>query len=330
MWTADPRRARGFTFLEMTVTLLITALGALLAERAVSTTQRADLFLAAVHRATERGSRLSYEIRDMVSSSRRIFGDDATGTSYLDALDLSGAPRASGTRLPSVDELALLEPDEPGAPRTGNVLLVAREAEPAMCVADPATGRRRFIDTYRFVCVYPTVSSRRIVAGQPLAWDLVLWRSRPFPSLPQIQAIADVTERTRVVADLVEHFDLDMAWDPAQSADAGFFALAVDGTIALTPESAPVVGEDAQGSPGPRLVYAGMQLAATDPAIAGRQALFSVDDPGTWSPHGFEVKVVGPSGARKVGLRIVVEAPAGPGSLTTAVPTTVLASARDL
>ena len=330
MWTVDPRRSRGFTFLEMTVTLLITALGALLAERAVSTTQRADLFLAAVHRATERGSRLSYEVRDMVSSSRRIFGDDAAGVSYLDALDLISAPRASSARLPTVDELALLEPDLPGEPRTGNVLLVAREAEPAMCVADPATGRRRFIDTYRFVCVYPTVSARRLVAGQPLAWDLVLWRSRSFPSLPQILAISDATERTRVVADLVGHFDLDMSWDPAQAADAGFFALAADGTIAVTPVSSPLIAEDLQGSPGPRLVYAGMQLAETDAAVAGRQALFSVDDPATWTPHGFEVKVVGPSGARKVGLRIVVEAPAGPGSLTTAVPTTVLASARDL
>ena len=75
---------------------------------------------------------------------------------------------------------------------------------------------------------------------------------------------------------------------------------------------------------------ASLQLARTDPDVASRVSLFSVEPVVDWSPHGFETKVVGPSGARKVGLRLVVEAPVGGGPLTVTVPTTVLASARNL
>jgi hypothetical protein len=229
-----------------------------------------------------------------------------------------------------VDATGRLEPDLLGNPTAGNVLLVARESDPVSCVADPATGLRRYVDTYRFGCAYPTVSARRLVPGGGPAHDLVLWLSRPFPSLPQIRAIADPLQRGRVVSDLVQTLGLNVAWDPEQAPAQAFYALLSDGSIAASPDPSPTLPQDALASAGRRLVAANLQLAATDDQVASRAALFSREPLATWSPHGFEVKVVGPSGARKVGLRLVVEAPVGLGPLTTCVPTTVLVSARNL
>jgi prepilin-type N-terminal cleavage/methylation domain-containing protein len=329
MSTAD-RSNRGFTFIEMVMVLAIAALGALLMERALASTRQADQVHQAVHRAIEKGAHVAYDVRELAGSSRRIFDASGDGPDYFAALDLTSAPPAPGARLPSVDELGRLEPDAPGTPFVGNVLLVAREADPVACVADATTGQRRFIDTYRFACAYPTVSPRRLVANSGLARDLVLWRSHPFPSLPQLRAIDDPVIQERVVADLVAQFGMLVAWDPEQPPASAFFALGSDGSIALLPQADPTIAQDVVASPGRRLVAASLQLAATDPAVASRAALFSVEPVSTWSPHGFEVKVVGPSGARKVGLRVVVEAPVGLGPLTTCAPTTVFVSARNL
>jgi hypothetical protein len=264
----------------------------------------------------------------MVVGSRRFFQDDAVGRAYLDALDLSAAPRLASARLPRIDEARPLGPDEPGDPFVGNVLLFVREGDAVGAVADAAAQRVRRVDTYRFVCVYPSRTARRLVFGQGPALDLVLWRSVAFPNHAQILAIADPTERASVVRDLETRLGHGFAWDPAAGADDGFFALDEAGTVEAVPTPGLVLAEDAALSEGGLLVSRGAQLAPTRTDAVATRPVFAADDPSEWSPEGFEIKIAGASGSRKVWFHLVLECPAG---RTSAVQGhTVIAAAKDM
>ncbi len=327
---AARRGVRGFTFVEITVALGMLSLMALVIERTLSTTNDAEQYLATVRRVTERGQKISYEVFDSVSASRKLFQNDGVGQGYLAALDLSRDPLLAGARLPLFDEMGTLGPDLAGDPHTGNVLLFVREGDPAPCVADATTEKIRYIDTYRFVCVYPHLETRRLVAKDPRkAVDLVVWRSIPYPSYSQIMAIQSTAERKSVVADLYARYGTQVAWDPNGAVDQAFYAVDYLGTVSGTPISSPLVAEDVDVSGRGRLVYANVQLARTDATSYYRRPVFTMDDPASWVPEGFEVKVAGASGSRKVWLHVVVEAQATPGRVAVHA-NTMIASTRDL
>jgi len=101
------------------------------------------------------------------------------------------------------------------------------------------------------------------------------------------------------------------------------------GNIASTPQADPLIEEDLEASERGRLVYTDVQLARTDNEDPRRRMIFAADDPESWIPYGFEVKIAGASGSRKVWIHMVVEAHAGRGSVL-AQDFTVVASTRDL
>lgn len=323
----------GYTFLEIVMVLAILALMALVVERTLASTHETERYLSGVRKATERGQKLAYEIREAVSASRKLWGADAMGQAYLDALQLDRDPIMGTARLPVFDEVNGLGPDEDGDPRTGNVLFFVREADAAPAVADPATGKVRYIDTYRFICIYPRLTGRNVVVDGPNntrpAVDLVMWRSIAFPSHSQIMAISDGTERENVVRDLYNRFEYDLAWDPNASVSSAFYELDPLGTVNGTPMADPSIDEDLNLSDRGRLVYANLQLARTDASNHTRRPMFVQDDPEDWVPEGFEVKVVGASGSRKVWIRLVVETQAAKGRIAVH-PSTVIASTKDL
>jgi prepilin-type N-terminal cleavage/methylation domain-containing protein len=335
MSTADRHGSRrhrtaGFTFIEVSVAMALLALMSLVIERTLTTTYNSERYLSAVRKATERGQKISYEIFDSVSASRKLFQGDALGMDYLEALELDRDPIAAAARLPVFDEVGALGPDVVGDPRTGNVLLFVRESDPAPCVADPMTGRVRYIDTYRFVCVYPHLTDGRIVADDAEnALDLIVWRSVPYPSLSQINAIQDVGERAKVVADLFSRYGHEVAWDPNQPVGQAFHEIDFLGVVNGVPEADPVIEEDPDASSRGRLAYTKVQLARTVPGAYHRRAVFTLDDPNDWEPNGFEVKVSGASGSRKVWIHLVVECQARRGE-TAVHENTMVASTRDL
>jgi hypothetical protein len=315
---------------EVAISLSVLALMALVVERTLATTHEAERYLGALRRVTERGQKVAFDVHGLVGSSRKIYARDALGTGYLDALDLSRAPRVGTSRLPLPDAVGDMGPDVPGDPRTGSVLLFVRESAPVAAVANAAAGALRSIDVYRFVCVYPSQTHRRVVSDDPLgALDLVVWTSVAFPSRAQVAAIEDDAERQSVVTDLCTRFGLDFAWDANAPASAAFYEMDPLGTLSATPEPSFAIDEDPAVSDGGRLVYANVQLARTDPSSAHRRAVFTVDPPGTWVPDGFEVKVAGASGSRKVWMHLVVEAQSTRGR-EAVHQSTLIASTRDL
>lgn len=332
------RRARatraqsGFTFVEISVSLCLVVVMALIVERTIDSSRKAELYLAAVRKATERGHKLTYEIRELVTASRRLFFNDAEGAAYLEALALDGLQPLPSARMPLVDPLGRLGPDVAGDPRTGNILFFVRETDATAAVADPDGPEIRYIDTYRFVCCFPRQAERRVVVNDqdsPNAVDLVVWQSREFPSYKQLMAISDPTERRNVVADLVDRFGVTMAWDATEPCGNAFYALDATGAIGATPELTPTIPEDPAVSQGGRLVYANVQLARTDNADAKRKAVFTADDPDDWAPDGFEVKIAGASGSRRLWMHLVVEVFADKGRVAVQ-PCSIIVSVKDM
>ncbi len=336
MSTADagrPFRLRrlqaGFSILEVLIVTFIMATITLVIERTVSGLIETERTMRAIRNTADRGQQASYRLRDVVSSSRNIFANDTLGTGYLGKIGFGALPLLPGARLPKIDELSPLGPDTAGDPRTGNILLFARQADPLPAKAAAATKKMRLVDTYRLVCIYLSQSTRTVVAGGLPALDLVEWRSDAFPSYTQVQAISSGTEKASVVADLYNRFGIDYLWDMTQPVTNAFYAIDGTGNIAATATAVTSIPEDLNVSKRGRFVARNMAVARTDATSHPRASVFTVDAPATWSPHGFECKICGVSGSRKVWMRLTVEQQASKGRVP-AQQTTVVATARDL
>lgn len=330
--TRQPMRARGYSALEVIIAVAIISLLTLVIERTLSTAHDTERYLGGIRKVTERGQRIAYELREVVSSSRKLYQGDATGLGYFDALDLyDPTPPISTMRLPMFDEVNGLGPDVADDPRTGNTLLFVRESDAAPAIADPATGKQRYIDTYRFVCIYIAETKRFILddGNRQPARDLIFWRSIAYPSYGQIANISDPVERANVVKDLYERFGYEYAWDAGKDVDSAFFAIDGSGAMSTTPEAGLRIDLDMDMVERGKLVYANTQLARTDNASHPRRAIFTVDDPGVWKPDGLEVKIAGASGSRKVWVHLVIETQAAKGKVATHA-STVISSTKDL
>ncbi len=325
-------RQAGFTALEMTIAMAVLAIISLAIERTISVTRDAERDLKGMRRALERGQRLGYDIRRTVSSSRKLFQNDTIGLAYLDALDLDGISEPiPSLRLPMFDEINGLGPDTAGDPRTGNALLFVREADPAPAVADPATGKLRYIDTYRFVFVYITETQRYLIeeTDRKKARDLIFWRSVAFPSHVQIDSISDPAEKASVIQDLFTRFEYEYAWDPAAPVETAFFQMDGTGAMNTTPTTDFLIERDASLIERGKLVYANLQLARTVPTNFARRGILTMDDPATWVPDGFEVKIAGTSGSRKVWMHLVLETQSAKGRVAVHA-STLIANTKDL
>jgi hypothetical protein len=312
MWTGDRIRVSkgcaGFTLVEAIIVCATIGTLSLLVERTVAAIRDADETLSTFSRVQERCDKTAYQMYEMVRSSRRLFFRGTTDEGYLQALDVRRHLPAPGTRLPLPDEVDPLGPDLDGEPRTGNALLFVREGDPVACAVGAPSTEVRYIDVYRFTCFYPHEGNRRVLvrSGRD-SRDLIVWESIPFASHAQILAIPAGTQRTNVIKALHGQ-GVTYAWDGNAAATAAFYPLGASGTIAATPEVDYVIEEDLAVSPGSVLLYANFQLARSTDDSFDRRALLSVEPEDEWVPDGFEVKVVGASGARRVWINLVVEA----------------------
>jgi len=317
--------------LEVIVTISLLTIMVVIMERTIESTRRVERRLDATRRVTERSERVTYELLDDVNTSHMLFGDGARGAGYLGALDLTRFPLLPSARLPRIDETHALAADLAGDPYTGNVLLFVREAPAASASSAGTTSAVRSIDLYRFVCIYPRQTVRRLILDDPVApaRDLVVWRSVRFANYAQILDIDDAGERSNVVADLVKRFGVTDAWDPGAVVTAAFYPMDALGALSASPTSLMVIDEDPEVSEGGRLLSGNVQLAPTDTGDFSRRSLLTSDDPTAWTPGGFEIKIVGLSGSRRVWMHLVVETPGGKG-VVAVQSSTVIASPRDL
>jgi hypothetical protein len=336
MSIADPRCGasaaagrRGYTVIEAVIVTVLVSLMSLVIERTVTGINQAEQTLRAVRNTTERGQKAAWDLRDLVTSSRKLFGNDVVGNAYVAKLDRTKYPVLAGSRLPIFDEVNPLGPDVAGTPQTGNQLLFVRESDALPCVAVAATKKMRIVDAYRLVSIYLTVSNRKLVNFQPNALDLVEWRSKQFPSYGQVLAITPAAERTSVVRDLYNRWGIDYLWDPAAPVASAFYGIDGVGNISATPSVVASIAEDMNVSKGTRFVMRNIGVTRTDVNSYPRNPMFSIEPVATWTPNGFECKVAGASGSRKVWMRLSVEQQAAAGRIPC-LQTTVVANTRDL
>jgi len=249
------------------------------------------------------------ELHEDVSTARRTFEEDATGRAYFDALEFGALPRATSCLLPINDSLGEFTLDVPADRKVGNSLLVAGEMAPHDFTA-PSDGKAYRVNVYRLVCYYVADYGFPVAPGLT-RFDLARWESMAFADWATLTAISNATARQEVVADLVSTANIKYAWDPSRAITSAFYELDTD--VSATPEPAFSIPASPVAARYPRAYYRKYNASLSqNNGITGTEAAIpkftqALAAPAPGFPHGFEVKIVGPSGARKIKTRIVAE-----------------------
>lgn len=303
----DRRGASGMSLVEAMVSLSILSFLLLIILQSTNTVSDATTSIESYNTVMVETQKVVSLMHEDVATARKIFEADALGQSYVARVSYGPFPLAATSLLPLVEPLGEFTRDVAGNRRTGNILLVVGEMSPYTFTA-PSNGKAYRISIFRLICYY--VSSR----GSPVArglsrFDLVRWESEAFADYVALAAISDVTARGELVSNMVAIGGINYAWDPTQLADAAFYKLTAD--VAVAPTAIAIPGSPKTGRV-QKGFYAWRNAAlAVNNGIVGTEASvpkFALpDNTGIGFPHGFEVKVVGPSGARKIKVRVVAE-----------------------
>ncbi len=317
-------REAGFTLLEMTVTAVITVSMVWLVSTLSLSGMRAQKLTERMARVTEITQDVIDDMRSGLTSSIRLFGNDAVGQGYMDlmTLDASMTPWIAGTRLPSVRTNARIEPETALDPRTGNALLYARYAWTHEF--ESTAGNVYRLDVYRLEMFGLTTGGRGPGEGRPDGLNLAQWVSEPMVDGSQIDRIDDPIEQAEALIDLLSgapdrdgqsHDPIQVVWlvgaDPADPQ-----TLRQIESVGTLSEDSVFPRESAwEILPAPGLIRADILdyrhhsvATAYAPLVVGvgRFAQRSLSTMGGMrSPlHGFEVQVVGPSSSRQVLLHL--------------------------
>lgn len=304
----DGRGASGMSLVEAMVSISILSFLLLVILQSTATVSDSTSALESFNLVLVETQKAVAQMHEDVATARKIFEDDALGKSYVKYVDYGKFPLVSSGLLPVIQPLGEFTQDVAGDRRTGNILLVVGEMSPYSFTA-PSNGKAYRISVFRLVCYY--VSDHGIPIADGLSrFDLARWESEAFADDIALSTITDATARSELVVDMVKNGGIHFAWDPTQPADAAFFKLDTD--VSPSTAGAMLIPASAKVGRLPRGYYGWRNAAlATNNAIVNSEAAvpkFALSDAaGLGFPHGFEVKVVGPSGARKIKVRVVAE-----------------------
>lgn len=310
-----PEAMAGLTLIEVMITLVVLGFLLLVVARSQMTVTDANTNLHGINKVALETQEAVALIHTDISMARKLLENDSLGNSYLAALGTGKYPVAPSTRLPVIGPLAEFDKDDPLAPLTGNCLLMAEEMAPHDTVHDPGSGDQTYrVNVIRLVAYYLTQNARPR-DSQLSRFDLVRWESQAFADYTTLTAITDTTAREAVVASMTAPgVNIQYAWDILKPAGSAFYSLGSD--VSSSPESAFLVPPSTRPDREPRAIF-GLSNAciAVNNGQTGESRIpkFAVElsptsDPnGVGFPHGFEVKIIGPSGARKVLVRVVAD-----------------------
>jgi hypothetical protein len=257
-----------------------------------------------------------------LSVSKLIFRNDTLGQGYLAALTfLTQYPLLGNSRLPAAGrDFDIFQKDTSTTTGfTGNVLLFVRaeqayQADLAYC-NDTSKLRAVRIDLYRIVIYYLTKVTNARIGGMSYSLNLVRAYSEVYADYPEIMAITDPVTgesppnpdlRTSAINDLYYNHGVTYLWDTTAAVGSAFHALTVVGSeleIAATPSASyhPMLSAPVEFIKNVRYRHASV---AWNTGNNFRSSItvpqFGYANPaGDGSPHGFEVQVIGPSGARR-------------------------------
>ena len=293
------KNSRGFTLLEVSIAMAIGVSLTIVLASVIDMTLKTQTQITLEDQSGSFGQKLLTDIRRAAFSSRRIYSDDSEGQGFFAALDNGSLPPITGTRLPLVNRDGRLEPDGASETDTGNALMFAIEAQPEDI---PAGGSSFRVDRVRFIAFYVTERNTKVVAARNTKLDVVRYVSGVYADYASIERIQDADDKDDVITALYAS-GLRYAWRSGYGVNSSFHALTVTGSMAGTPTASFTIAVDTD-HPMKRL------LENKRISVAGNGDLHDVplyaqaDVSLPLFPSGFEAKVVGPTGARKLLFRL--------------------------
>jgi hypothetical protein len=227
------------------------------------------------------------------------------------------------------------------AASVGNALLFAESLAPYV---DESNNAR--IDLYRFNFYYLTEYTEDDIAGMGRTLDIQHWQSVQFADYDQLKllenngsgSVATVLAGLQTADPAAEREAITYAWAPAKPADAAFYDINGKSSLPDAPDSsyeiamgtiAPAIANLHQARIGGDMPYTVAFNSGEDFPINEPVPLFATaSQTGSGFPHGLETMIAGPSGGRRVFIRLVLAADNGGGSLA-AQENIVLINAMD-
>jgi len=284
-------RQAGITMTEvMIMSLVISSLMVVMAE-SMSTLSGVRVEQKAHFRVGDVAERVASRIRTDVHWATRVFSNSADDQEYLLTMAIGGSIVQQGGRLPSLTHSGYFQADAPGAPETGNVLLLAmRGPKVQLTFGDDAT---RLVQSLLFV-VYASIDD----GGRR---DLLRWVSEPVVNYWDIVEIQDKKDRREAYRQLTDN-GVRLAWDPYGKRATSLFEID-DDSLELVPPERRVDGREDRANSRPFRVRR-MQFAANDSLPGVPVPAYA--NPASGFQGAFELKIDGASSGKLVLLRFVV------------------------
>jgi prepilin-type N-terminal cleavage/methylation domain-containing protein len=303
----------GFTLLEVMIVLTLFSMVMIASFELISSINSSSELMQGTSFMTEWGQKAIDRINLDVTQSRMIYENNSIGVAYQGRLQIEAAyPVLTGTLLPKVDSTGTFRLDTT-VTRTGNALLFIQEMTPFSTTIG-STLRR--VNIYRMVYYYLSPNNNSF-GGRSSSLRLVRWQSKEFADYEQITAMSAVISRQTIANALYNERGITYYWLPRNTPDTAFYEYDTDD---IDDDDDDNIDDD------PNALYV-MQKERSDSVIGllgfgsssiswNKTATFTVpvtvpkfaiaDQTGTGFPHGFEVQIIGPTGARQVMVRLVI------------------------
>ncbi len=316
---------RGMSLMEIVMVLAVVSVLMIIVYKLLEDAMRASMFAESHNDMTIMTQRVVNRLQGEILQSRVAYQEDATGAAYRAALQLPALLRWTDTLLPVFQTETTLDPDVGNGVdrRAGNSLLIVRQLEPLSVMYDddgkPGTPDVEFLaDRYRFEYEYMVSNSGRSFGGTGFFVDLLESRSFEYADYFQLKSLTSA--QMKLVVPKLQAAKIARAWDPGQAIDnafydftpaaAGAFGAALNKPQIAIASTTTLLPDMRGGRISGRMDYS-IAFTPTAPIKPFRIAhpMFFYAKPDTTYPKfpaGFEVKIAGPSGHRKVGLRLVL------------------------
>lgn len=348
---SQQRGEAGASFLELLIVFFLFAIIGIMTYDLLVGTAQTNLYLESNNDLSEFGQRLVNEIKSEMLQSKRLMDNTTVGAGYLAALELSSAPEPiDSTVLPTIELNGSFSPSmasDPDLPfvaaSVGNAILFAEAMTPYI---DDTNDVR--IDTYRFVFYYLAKNTGARFQERDHFLDLYRWESVQYADYSQLRALLNRDDEGATLSSALSALQTEdaatgrpaitVAWDPGEEVDAAFYDFEGSSSLPESPDSTHEPNMASVSSALPRL---------SGPRIGGKMEytvafnssesfdigdavpqFATADTSGDGFPNGFEVMMAGPTGGRKVFIRLVLAADSGHARLVSR-ENVVLVNARD-
>lgn len=305
-----PATQRGFSLIEVTVTLAVVSALMLIVYSIMDQTLRAAMFNESHNDLIIMSQRATNTLQSETVQARQVFQEDTDGQAYRAALQVPARYTAwTNTLLPILQSDSTMAPDTTTR-FTGNSYFIVRQLEPLSIFYDDDGDARTpdvefLADRYRFEYFFLSTDSTRRFSSSPYTLDLMQSTSIEYADYFQLSALPRA--QVQAIGAKLTAAGITRAWYPGQPLDSAFYAIPANGNFAAA-INRPTIAIASTISLFPEL-RGGRISGRMDYSVAfGSYRLpLPISMYGSITPAaGFEVKITGPARSRKVMTRVLL------------------------